>query len=126
MHDEHRNVAFRLGVDSYLHIFEAPDSPHADPRGDLLQRGHLDHMAFTAPDITVFELIRDRLVQRNASDGTITYFGMGRSLHFSDPDQMSCEVTVMLHADLAFLTPACRPRCICGAPVSAVRRLPRE
>lgn len=43
LHDDHRHVVFKLGVDSYFHIFDAPDSPHTIAGGELLQRGHLDH-----------------------------------------------------------------------------------
>jgi catechol 2,3-dioxygenase-like lactoylglutathione lyase family enzyme len=104
MHDDHRHALLRVGAESFLHAFEVPASAHTTSPGSLFERGHLDHVAFTAPDEETFEAIRERLVVRGASDGAVTDFGIGRSLYFVDPDEMSCEVLVMSHADLALAT----------------------
>jgi catechol 2,3-dioxygenase-like lactoylglutathione lyase family enzyme len=102
--DEHRHAVLRVGADSLLHAFEVPDNPHAVATGGMLDRGHLDHLAFTAPDLEAFEDIRARLVELGASDGEVRDFGIGYSLSFRDPDGMSSEVLVMLDDDLSRAT----------------------
>jgi catechol 2,3-dioxygenase-like lactoylglutathione lyase family enzyme len=104
VHDEHRHAVLRVGAESLLHAFEVPDNPHAIASGAMLDRGHLDHLAFTAADLEEFEVIRTRLMELGASDGEVRDFSIGYSVSFRDPDGMTSEVLVMLDADLSLAT----------------------
>ena len=52
----------------------------------MFQRGHLDHVALGARSAADFETLRQRLVDRGATDGTIEDLGAFHSLWFVDPD----------------------------------------
>jgi hypothetical protein len=39
----------------------------------MFRRGHLDHLALTAASRRAFDLARERLVERGASNGTIAW-----------------------------------------------------
>jgi len=77
-----------------LHVFELPEAvtgPH--PTGPMMQRGRLDHLAIGAAGEGALVEIRDRLVARGASDGSVRLFGgTWLSLHGTDPDGMEFEV----------------------------------
>ena len=60
----------------------------------MFARGRLDHLALQASSIEAFDVIRDRLVERGASDGFVTDFGPVLSLFFRDPDGLEAEVCV--------------------------------
>jgi catechol 2,3-dioxygenase-like lactoylglutathione lyase family enzyme len=100
LRDEHRHAVCTVGAASFLHVFEVPGSPHAASPGGLYERGHLDHIAFSAPDAAAFEAIRARLVERGASDGSVREFEVGRSVGFRDPDGMDAEVVLMVQPDV--------------------------
>jgi catechol 2,3-dioxygenase-like lactoylglutathione lyase family enzyme len=78
-----------------IHVFEVPEAvtgpfPDADA---FLGRGRLDHLAIEAAGERELCDIRDRLVTRGASDGTIRVFGgWFLSVHVVDPDGMRLEV----------------------------------
>lgn len=57
-------------------------------------RGHLDHLAIDVGDTETFQLLRSRLVEEGATDGTLTDFGTVRSVWFEDPDGMGGEITM--------------------------------
>lgn len=88
-----RHALIDLGGGFCLHPFERADSnPHAAGSSAMFDRGHLDHLAIDVGDEETFQLIRARLVDVGASDGTITDFGSVRSVYFEDPDGMGAEV----------------------------------
>ena len=61
----------------------------------MFGRGRLDHLALHAESIEAFETIRDRLVERGASEGFVTDFGPVLSLFYRDPDGLESEVCVL-------------------------------
>ena len=58
----------------------------------MFQRGRIDHFALNVADAETFERLRSDLVQRGASDGTVTDFGVIRVLSFTDPDGHTLEL----------------------------------
>ncbi len=60
----------------------------------MFERGHLDHLAINVTDLEAFLELRHRLVERGASDDTITDFGMVWSVSFTDPDGLDAEVAL--------------------------------
>ena len=58
-------------------------------------------VVFTESTPTFRHAIRDRLIARGATDGTIEDLGAFHSLWFTDPDGMSGELTLIGNADLA-------------------------
>jgi catechol 2,3-dioxygenase-like lactoylglutathione lyase family enzyme len=89
-----RHAFLDLGRGASLHAFEMPD--HADARGrnEIFTRGHLDHIAINVEDRATFEELRRRLVERGATDGTVTDFGRVRSVWFQDPDGFGLEIAL--------------------------------
>ena len=77
-----------------LHAFEAKGNPHATASPTMFERGHLDHLAINVPGLDAFRELRRRLVERGASDGTITDFGMAWSVSFKDPDGLDAEIVL--------------------------------
>ena len=79
---------------SVLHLFEIPEQhtgPH--PTGPMMQRGRIDHVAIAAADEAALVEIRERLVARGSSSGSIQLFvGQMLSVHAIDPDGMEFEV----------------------------------
>ena len=89
-----RMVIANIGDASELNIFELPDNPHATRVRPMFGRGKIDHLGFRAADADAFASIRQRLIDRGATDGTVTDFGRKLSLFFRDPDGMECEVLI--------------------------------
>ena len=90
------------GTMSVLHAFELPEEatgPH--PPGPMMRRGRIDHLAVAAADEAALVEIRDRLVARGASDGSIRLFaGQLLSIHGTDPDGMEFEVACARSGDV--------------------------
>jgi catechol 2,3-dioxygenase-like lactoylglutathione lyase family enzyme len=93
-----RHALIDMGGGVYLHPFELADNPHATGDPEMFARGHIDHFALMVPDDDTFELLRRRLVERCASDGTLTDFGPVRSVMFEDPDGHHCEIAITVDA----------------------------
>jgi catechol 2,3-dioxygenase-like lactoylglutathione lyase family enzyme len=78
-----------------LHAFEVSEAvtgPLPDPDA-FFRRGRLDHLAIEAAGEKELCEIRERLVDRGASDGAIRLLGgWFLSVHFVDPDGMRLEV----------------------------------
>jgi hypothetical protein len=91
----HGFLALDAGGASVLHAFEIPTEMSGGPfpDGGMFRRGRLDHLAIGAADEAALLVLRDRLVARRASDGSIRLFG-GRilSLYAVDPEGMEFEV----------------------------------
>jgi catechol 2,3-dioxygenase-like lactoylglutathione lyase family enzyme len=89
-----RHAMLDVGNGAALHAFEQPANPDASGRPTLFGRGHLDHFGINVADTETFEIVRKRLVDAGASDGTITDFGALRSVSFLDPDGCDSEVAL--------------------------------
>ncbi len=76
-----------------LQVFEVADDQAADGTSTaMFQRGHLDHLGFTVPDVAALTAVRDRLVAVGASSGDIRPLGPMMSLRFADPDGFQGEI----------------------------------
>lgn len=95
-----RHAILRVGPSSWLHPVEAANSPHATAIPAMLERGHLDHIALTAASTAAFEILRDRLVKRGASNGVVDDLGPFHTVWFEDPDGMRGEVTLVADSSL--------------------------
>jgi catechol 2,3-dioxygenase-like lactoylglutathione lyase family enzyme len=82
-----------VGPHTELNVFEIADGAPPD-HTPMFGRGPIDHMALHAASLETFDVIRDRLIARGASDGFVTDFGPVLSLFFRDPDGLECEVCV--------------------------------
>jgi catechol 2,3-dioxygenase-like lactoylglutathione lyase family enzyme len=60
--------------------------------GDFATAGRIDHFGPQAASPGAFDIIRTRLMDEGASDGTITDFGSAHSVFFRDPDGLEGEV----------------------------------
>ncbi len=93
-HGRHGFITLDADGSSVLHVFEVPESytgPH--PSGPIMQRGRIDHLAIAAADERALVEIRDRLVARKSSSGSIQLFGSYLlSVHGIDPDGKEYEV----------------------------------
>jgi catechol 2,3-dioxygenase-like lactoylglutathione lyase family enzyme len=58
----------------------------------MFERGRLDHLGFTVPDLATLTTIRDRLLDADASSGDIRPLGPMLSLRFADPDGLQGEI----------------------------------
>jgi catechol 2,3-dioxygenase-like lactoylglutathione lyase family enzyme len=89
-----RHVMLDVGGGATLHAFMLPGNRWAEATDPMFERGHVDHVALEAPTRDAFEHLRRRLVDRGASDGTVTDFGSVRSVSFVDPDGWEGEVAL--------------------------------
>lgn len=83
-----------LGPWAELNVFEIADNDEHTRQVPMFGRGRLDHLALQADSIDAFDEIRNRLLDRQATDGFVTDFGHILSLFFRDPDGLECEVCV--------------------------------
>jgi catechol 2,3-dioxygenase-like lactoylglutathione lyase family enzyme len=83
-----------VGPHSEFNVFEMEGNAEAARQTPMFGRGRLDHLALEAESLEAFETIRDRLMDRGASDGFVTDFGPILSVFFRDPDGLECEVCV--------------------------------
>lgn len=81
-----------LGGGADLNVFQIEGNTEALRQTPIFGRGRIDHLALKASSLEAFEKIRDRLVERGASDGFVTDFGPILSVFFRDPDGLECEV----------------------------------
>lgn len=72
----------------------AEGSDHSVGSEAFFDRGHIDHLAIGVADTETFELLRSRLVGEGATDGTVTDFGLVRTVWFRDPDGMGSEIAM--------------------------------
>lgn len=84
----------KVGEYAELNVFEMPGNTEAERQVPMFGRGRLDHFGFQAASLDAFDTIRDRLVERGATDGFVTDFGHVLSLFFRDPDGLEAEVCV--------------------------------
>lgn len=91
-----RHAILRTGADSWLHPAEVSGNEHGHGEAAMFGRGHLDHLAITAESADAFAVLRDRLVARDASDGTVEDLGAFHATWFTDPDGMRGELVLIL------------------------------
>jgi catechol 2,3-dioxygenase-like lactoylglutathione lyase family enzyme len=89
-----RMSIINIGPFSELNVFQITGNSEAERQIPMFGRGRIDHLALQAGSIEAFDAIRDRLIQRGASDDFVTDFGPILSVFFRDPDGLECEVCV--------------------------------
>jgi catechol 2,3-dioxygenase-like lactoylglutathione lyase family enzyme len=107
-----------IGPTAKLNVFQVVGNHEADVQTPMFGRGRIDHLGLEADSLTAFDLIRDRLIERGATDGFVTDFGEILSLFFRDPDGLEGEVCVT--------NPAAEPGVVNppGTPAKGYRRVP--
>ena len=86
-----RHALITVGGGATLHAFELSRT-QPPPARPMFHRGRIDHFALNVGDADTFELLRDELLARGLTDGTVTDFGVMRVLTFVDPDGHSVEL----------------------------------
>lgn len=94
------HAILRAGESSWLHPAAIRGNAHGAALPDMFTRGHLDHIALLAPSPEAFARIRERLLARGASPGTVEDLGAMHALWFTDPDGMRGEVCLIVDAEL--------------------------
>jgi catechol 2,3-dioxygenase-like lactoylglutathione lyase family enzyme len=89
-----RHALIDVGGGTTLHPFEFSGRPADGPFGEMFERGHLDHVSLNVSDEDTFALLRQRLVDCDASDGTMTDFGVVRTVAYRDPDGWWGEIAI--------------------------------
>ncbi|SES47812.1 VOC family protein [Actinokineospora terrae] len=84
----------RIGPHTELNVVTIEGNPEPDRQTPMWGRGRLDHFGLQAASAASFETIRQRLVDRGASDGTVNDFGSVLSVFFRDPDGLEGEVLI--------------------------------
>ena len=87
-------TVIRIGPHTELNVFTIEGNTEPDRQTPMWGRGRLDHFGLQAASEEDFETIRQRLVDRGASDGTVNDFGAMRSLFFRDTDGLEGEVLI--------------------------------
>lgn len=72
-----------------LNVFEAQDNTEAQRQTPMFGRGRIDHLGLQAASLDAFNTIRDRLIERGATDGFVTDFGRILSLFFREIPMVS-------------------------------------
>jgi catechol 2,3-dioxygenase-like lactoylglutathione lyase family enzyme len=81
-----------IGPATQLNVFVIDGNAEADRQTPMWGRGRIDHVGLAAASPEAFEVIRGRLVETGASDGTVSDFGGALSIFFRDPDGLEGEV----------------------------------
>ena len=87
-------TVIRIGPHTELNVLTIEGNTEPDRQTPMWGRGRLDHFGLQAASDKDFETIRQRLVDRGASDGTVNDFGAVRSLFFRDTDGLEGEVLI--------------------------------
>ena len=82
----------KVGPSTMLNVFEIVGNTEADRQTPMFGRGRIDHIGLEAASPEAFDAIRARLLERGATDGFVTDFGVALSLFFRDPDGLEGEV----------------------------------
>jgi hypothetical protein len=81
-----------IGPATQLNVFVIDGNSEADRQTPMWGRGRIDHVGLAAASPEAFEVIRGRLIDTGASDGTVSDFGGALSIFFRDPDGLEGEV----------------------------------
>ncbi|HEY2204333.1 MAG TPA: VOC family protein [Pseudonocardia sp.] len=85
-------TVIRIGPHTELNIFVIAGNSEAERQTPMWGRGRIDHVGLQAASREAFATIRQRLIDRSASDGTVNDFGAAHSIFFRDPDGLEGEV----------------------------------
>jgi hypothetical protein len=85
-------TVIHIGPATQLNVFVIEGNAEAERQTPMWGRGRIDHIGLAAASPDAFELIRERLVETGASDGTVNDFGGALSIFFRDPDGLEGEV----------------------------------
>lgn len=94
------HAILRAGASAWLHPAAVHGNAHGSALPEMFARGHIDHLALLAPTRQSFATIRERLVARGASPGSIDDLGAMHALWFRDPDGMQGEVCLIVEPSL--------------------------
>jgi len=83
-----------IGPGRELNVFEVENNSEAQHQVPMFGRGRIDHLGLQAASVEAFDTIRQRLIERGATDGFVTDFGPILSVFFRDPDGLEGEVCV--------------------------------
>ena len=83
-----------IGPHTELNIFVIEGNTQAERQTPMWGRGRIDHVGLQAASPEAFATIRQRLIDKAASDGTINDFGAVHSIFFRDPDGLEGEVLI--------------------------------
>src|SRR4051812_1386260 len=72
-----------VGPYNALNVFEVKDNAEADKQVPMFGRGRIDHFGLEASSQEAFDIIRERLIAKGATDGFVTDFGRELSLFFT-------------------------------------------
>jgi catechol 2,3-dioxygenase-like lactoylglutathione lyase family enzyme len=92
--DGMRLTFLNLGEHGEFNVFEVDGNDEPARQTPMFGRGRIDHLGLQAASLEAFDVIRERLMARGASDGFVTDFGPTLSLFFRDPDGLEGEVCV--------------------------------
>ena len=89
-----REAVLVVGSGVMLQVFEVAgyDPAARGLSSAMFERGRLDHLGFSVPDVAALTAVRDRLIAVDASSGDIRPLGPMLSLRFADPDGMQGEI----------------------------------
>jgi catechol 2,3-dioxygenase-like lactoylglutathione lyase family enzyme len=96
-----RHAILSVGGGGVLHPVEVAGNAHGRASSAMLDRGHLDHFALNVPSREAFDVLRERVVEQDISDGVVTDLGPKLSFWFTDPDGAHVEVDWVRDASLA-------------------------
>jgi catechol 2,3-dioxygenase-like lactoylglutathione lyase family enzyme len=83
-----------IGPHTQLNVFQIAGNSEAQHQVPMFGRGRIDHLGLEAASQEAFDVIRERLIARGATDGFVTDFGAAISLFFTDPDGLEGEVAL--------------------------------
>ena len=87
-------TVIHVGPHTELNVFTIAGNTEPDRQTPMWGRGRIDHFGLQAASEDSFETIRQRLIQRGASDGHVNDFGRVRSIFFRDTDGLDGEVLI--------------------------------
>ncbi|HUR76138.1 MAG TPA: VOC family protein [Sporichthya sp.] len=89
-----RLTIVRIGPDSEFNVFQIEGNDESTRQTPMGGRGRLDHLGLRAASLDDFRTVRQRLMDRGATDGFVTDFGPVLSCFFVGPDALEAEVCV--------------------------------
>jgi catechol 2,3-dioxygenase-like lactoylglutathione lyase family enzyme len=92
--DNETMTIVRVGPHTELNIFVIDGNTEAERQKPMWGRGRIDHFGLQAASPEAFATIRQRLIDKGASDGTVNDFGAVHSIFFRDPDGLEGEVLI--------------------------------
>jgi catechol 2,3-dioxygenase-like lactoylglutathione lyase family enzyme len=85
-------TVIRIGTHTEVNVFTIEGNTEPDRQTPMWGRGRIDHFGLQAASKDAFDEIRRRLIEADASDGTVNDFGSAFSIFFRDSDGLEGEV----------------------------------